>query len=105
MLEQDLKLGATQCCLSCDEVKPLEQGEAIIRYGSFIEFTCYQCKDKKTTQEKKNNLFSTLEKDFSDVLKKHFSSFIYSDIENETWAFLTLFLDEAIAQLLEKENN
>ena len=47
--DQTLLLGETQLCLVCDNVKPLEQGEAIVRFGAYIEFTCYQCKDKKTT--------------------------------------------------------
>jgi hypothetical protein len=44
MENKDLLLGQTQWCLVCDEVKELEQGEAVVRYGSFIEFTCYKCK-------------------------------------------------------------
>ena len=104
MLEQDLKLGVTQCCLSCDEVKPLEQGEAIIRYGSFIEFTCYQCKDKKTTQEKRDKIHLSMLEDFGNVIAKHLPNFD-NNLEEQTWNFLVLFTEEAIAQLLEKENN
>jgi hypothetical protein len=47
-LETDLKLGETQLCLSCDEVKPLTDGDCLIRYGVFVEFNCYQCQQKKT---------------------------------------------------------
>jgi hypothetical protein len=46
MENEDLLLEQTQYCLVCDEVKKLEQGEAVVRYGSFIEFTCYECKGK-----------------------------------------------------------
>lgn len=104
MLEQDLKLGATQCCLSCDEVKPLEQGEAIIRYGSFIEFTCYQCKDNKTTQEKRDRIHLAMLEDFGNVIVKHLPNFD-NNLEEQTWNFLVLFTEEAISQLLEKEKN
>ena len=43
-MNKDLQLGETQWCLECDEVKPLEQGEAVVRFGAYIEFTCYNCK-------------------------------------------------------------
>jgi hypothetical protein len=52
MKQTDLLLGETQVCLDCDEVKPLEKGEAIIRFGAFIEFTCYQCKENKMDEYK-----------------------------------------------------
>lgn len=45
--DQTLLLGETQLCLVCDEVKELEQGEAVIRFGAYIEFTCYKCKEQK----------------------------------------------------------
>ena len=50
--DQTLLLGETQLCLDCDNVKPLEQGEAIVRFGAYIEFTCYQCKEKKMDEYK-----------------------------------------------------
>ena len=52
MKQTDLLLGPTQVCLDCDEVKPLERGEAVIRFGSYIEFTCYQCKENKMNEYK-----------------------------------------------------
>lgn len=104
MLEQDLKLGATQCCLSCDKVKPLELGEAVIRYGSFIEFTCYQCKDNKTTQQKREEIHLAMLEDFGNVIVKHLPNFD-NNLENKTWKLLELFTEEAIYQLTEKENN
>ena len=45
--DQTLLLGETQLCLVCDKVKSIYQGETIVRFGSYIEFTCYNCKDKK----------------------------------------------------------
>lgn len=39
-----IKLDANQMCLSCFEVKPIGQGEAVVRFGSYLEFTCYECK-------------------------------------------------------------
>jgi hypothetical protein len=50
--DQTLRLGETQLCLDCDNVKPLEQGEAIVRFGAYIEFTCYQCKENKMDEYK-----------------------------------------------------
>jgi hypothetical protein len=41
------KLDEIQICLDCFEVKPIEQGEVVVRYGSFIEFTCQKCKVEK----------------------------------------------------------
>jgi len=57
--DQTLRLGETQLCLDCDNVKPLEQGEAIVRFGAYIEFTCYNCKDKKETTYDLSVRFST----------------------------------------------
>ena len=37
------KLDDNQMCLICYEIKPIEQGKAVVRYGSYIEFTCYEC--------------------------------------------------------------
>jgi hypothetical protein len=48
MENKDLLLEQAQWCLVCDEAKELEQGEAVVRYGSFIEFTCYECKGEVT---------------------------------------------------------
>lgn len=104
MLEQDLKLGAAQCCLSCDKIKPLELGEAVIRYGSFIEFICYQCKDNKTTQEKREEIHLAMLEDFGNVIAKHLPNFD-NNLEAQTWNFLVLFTEEAIAQLLGKGKN
>jgi len=57
MKQTDLLLGETQVCLDCDEVKPLEKGEAIIRFGAYIEFTCYQCKENKMDEYKLEIIF------------------------------------------------
>lgn len=45
--DQTLVLGKTQLCLDCDKVKSIYQGEAVVRFGSYIEFTCYNCKENK----------------------------------------------------------
>ena len=37
------ELDKNQICLSCFEVKPIEQGEAVVRFNSYIEFTCFEC--------------------------------------------------------------
>lgn len=50
--DQTLLLGETQLCLDCDQVKPLEQGEAVVRFGAYIEYTCYNCKEKKMDEYK-----------------------------------------------------
>jgi hypothetical protein len=50
--DQTLLLGETQLCLDCDQVKPLERGEAVVRFGAYIEFTCYQCKENKMNEYK-----------------------------------------------------
>jgi hypothetical protein len=42
--------------------------------------------------------------DFSNVIAKHLPNFD-NNIEEETWNFLVLFTEEAIAQLTEKESN
>jgi hypothetical protein len=42
-----IELDKNQMCLSCYEVKPIGQGEAVVRFGSYIEFTCYECKSQK----------------------------------------------------------
>jgi hypothetical protein len=47
MTSKDLTLGETQCCLECDKVKPLEQGDAVVRFGLYVEFVCYECKKGK----------------------------------------------------------
>ena len=47
-MEKDLTLWANQLCLTCDEVKSIYQGEAVVRFGTHIEFTCYNCKNKET---------------------------------------------------------
>jgi glycerate dehydrogenase len=36
-----------QFCLTCEEVKPLAEGVAVLRYGSFVEFTCNECIEKE----------------------------------------------------------
>ena len=41
------ELDKNQICLDCYEVKPIEQGEAVVRFGSYIEFTCYKCKAER----------------------------------------------------------
>jgi len=102
-LETDLRLGETQWCLDCEEVKPLEQGECVIRYGSFIEYTCYQCKDNKAKQSKRETIHLAMLEDFSDVIAKHLPTFD-NNIEADTWNLLVLFTEETIHQLT-KENN
>jgi hypothetical protein len=102
-LETDLKLGETQLCLSCDEVKPLTDGDCLIRYGVFVEFNCYQCQQKKTQQQQKDEKFLEMMDDFSDVIAKHFPNFD-NNIEASTWAFLVLFTEETIHQLGKETN-
>ena len=102
-LETDLKLGETQLCLSCDEVKPLTDGDCLIRYGVFVEFNCYQCQQKKTQQQQKEEKFLSMMDDFSDVIAKHFPNFD-NNIEDSTWAFLVLFTEETIHQLGKDKN-
>jgi hypothetical protein len=41
------ELNKEQVCLTCYTVKQIEQGEAVVRFGSYIEFTCDDCKNKK----------------------------------------------------------
>lgn len=102
-LETDLRLGETQCCLNCEEVKPLEQGECVIRYGSFIEYTCYQCKDNKAKQNKRDLLHLAILEDFSNVIAKHLPNFD-NNIETDTWGLLVLFTEETIHQLTKESN-
>lgn len=99
MLEKDLTLGETQWCLVCDEVKPLEQGEAIIRYGSFIEFTCYECKGITSPERKINELIEGI----SDAIYKVFPNFD-NNIEKETWALMVLSVEEICSQLGKEKN-
>jgi len=99
MLEKDLLLGETQWCLVCDEVKPLEQGEAIIRYGSFIEFTCYKCKGKTSTE---NNIEKLIE-EISNAIYKVFPNFD-NNIEKETWDLMVLSVEEICSQLGKEKN-
>ena len=48
-LETDLKLNPIQFCLECEEEKPLEEGECLIRFGAYVEFTCYECQKPPAT--------------------------------------------------------
>lgn len=89
----DLQLGETQLCLVCDQVKPLEQGEAIVRYASFIEFTCYECMNNKH-----EDIHLAMMEDFSNVISKYLPNFD-NNLTDETWKLLQLFTDEAIHQL------
>jgi len=43
--------------LVCDNVKLLEQGEAVVRFGAYIEYTCYQCKEQKMDEYKMEIVF------------------------------------------------
>jgi hypothetical protein len=99
MLEKDLTLGETQWCLVCDEVKPLEQGEAIVRYGSFIEFTCYKCKGQTSTERKINELTEEI----SNAIYKVFPNFD-NNIEKETWDLMVLSVEEICSQLGKEKN-
>jgi len=107
MLEKDLTLGETQCCLVCDEVKELEQGEAVVRYGSFIEFTCYKCKEKKLCGACGNYFnnshscdvaFDELIEGISDAIYKVFPNFD-NNIEKKTWDLMVLSVEEICSQL------
>ena len=114
MLEKDLTLGQTQWCLVCDEVKPLEQGEAVVRYGSFIEFTCYECKGEPSTekkafellkfaQEHRNDIedetkFEELMEGISDAIFNAFPNFD-NNIQKETWGLMVLSVEEICSQL------
>jgi hypothetical protein len=102
--EKDLTLGETQLCLVCDNVKLLEQGEAVVRFGAYIEYTCYQCKERKETNNKREELHLAMLEDFSNVIAKHLPNFD-NNIKEETWNLLPLFLDEIIHQLTAKETN
>jgi hypothetical protein len=104
METKDLILGETQCCLICDEVKPLELGEAVIRYGSFIEYTCYKCKDKENKNKEREALCDAILEDVSDVIVKHLPNFD-NNIEAETWAMLNVFVEETVYQLTTKDDN
>ena len=104
MNTKDLTLGETQLCLICDEVKPLELGEAVIRYGSFIEYTCYQCKDRENKNTEREALCDAILEGVSDVIVKHLPNFD-NNIEAETWAMLNVFVEETVYQLTTKEGN
>jgi hypothetical protein len=45
-MKMDLYFKEMQFCLICEEVKPLAEGVAVLRYGSFVEFTCNECREK-----------------------------------------------------------
>jgi hypothetical protein len=107
MLEKDLTLGETQWCLVCDEVKQLEQGEAIVRYGSFIEFTCYECKAQKNCgacglfyvgSHSCAVAFDELIEGISEAIFKVFPNFD-NNIKKETWDLMVLSVEEICSQL------
>lgn len=111
MLKQDLLLEQTQCCLVCDEVKPLELGETVVRYGSFIEFTCYECKNKKICGACGNYFndyhscdvaFDELIEGISDAIFKVFPNFD-DNIEKKTWDLMVLSVEEICNQLGKEE--
>lgn len=106
-LEADNKLDSIQMCLSCEKEIKLELGDCLIRYGSFIEFTCYECQNKKIIEaelrsllnQKKEKAHTHLMEDFSELIYQHFPNFD-NNINKETWDLLVLFTDEAISQLM-----
>ena len=106
-LEADNKLDSIQMCLSCEKEIKLELGDCLIRYGSFIEFTCYECQNKKIIEaelrsllnQKREKAHLALVEDFSNVIAKHFPNFD-NNISEETWNLLLLFTDETIYQLM-----
>jgi hypothetical protein len=72
-----LELDENQVCLSCFEVKLLEQGEVIVRFGSFIEFTCYGCHKKNC-----GACGQFFGKDEADELGYHLAKFCDASEEN-----------------------
>jgi hypothetical protein len=72
------KLDDNQICLDCYEVKPIEQGEAVVRFGSYIEFTCHECK----TQKLCNACGQYFLQDEADELGYHLAKFCDASEEN-----------------------
>ena len=70
------KLNEDLICLVCYEVKPIEQGEAIVRFGSYVEFTCFECKKNCGAC---GQFFS---KDEADELGYHLAKFCDASEEN-----------------------
>lgn len=54
-----VKLDDMQKCVECYEIKHLWQGEAVVRYGAFVEFTCDTCKNKSAVMYKLEITFRT----------------------------------------------
>ncbi len=46
-MKMDLHLDEEQFCLSCEKIVPLLSGICVVRYASFVEFTCNECKEKE----------------------------------------------------------
>ena len=46
-MKMDLYLDEDQFCLSCEKSVPLLSGVCVVRYASFVEFTCNECKEKE----------------------------------------------------------
>ena len=45
-MKMDLYLDEDQFCLSCEKSVPLLSGVCVVRYASFVEFNCNECKEK-----------------------------------------------------------
>ena len=111
-LEANNKLDSIQMCLSCEKETKLELGDCLIRYGSFIEFTCYDCQNKKIIEaelrsllnQKKEKAHIHLMEDFSELIYQHFPNFD-NNIKKDTWDLLVLFTEETISQLMERKTN
>ena len=58
-MDTRIKLDAQQKCVECYEIKELWQGEAVVRYGAFIEFTCDTCKNKNAVMYELSFTFRT----------------------------------------------
>ena len=100
-IEEELNKRVCQLCGK--DIGDITKGADVLPWGE----TCGNCLDSikaTVTKIKREEIHLAMLEDFGNVIAKHLPNFD-NNLEEQTWNFLVLFTEEAIAQLLEKGSN